>query len=149
MPNKAKHISVAMPVGAAYAAIQANNINGLPFVLEVAGGALGGVVGGVLPDRFDPPLHPWHRSLGHGLVPVGTAAYYWQRNLETAQSDLRARADVHSALAARSTGLECVWHSAVEWFFRLLSGFVAGIGAGYISHVALDFGTARCVPVFA
>ena len=39
------------------------------------------------------------------------------------------------------------WHAFAESALRLLSGFLAGIGAGYITHVALDFGTPRCLPL--
>jgi len=45
--------------------------------------------------------------------------------------------------------LVALGHVLAEWFFRFLAGFVAGFGAGYISHIILDFGAPRCVPFVA
>jgi membrane-bound metal-dependent hydrolase YbcI (DUF457 family) len=35
----------------------------------------------------------------------------------------------------------------METACRLLAGFLAGFFAGYLSHVALDFATPRCLPL--
>jgi len=46
---------------------------------EVAGGALGGYVGGLLPDVLEPAISSWHRDVAHscaaggGIVALGNA----------------------------------------------------------------------------
>ena len=148
MPNRPVHALTSMPAGAAYSLYKSNNQSGLATALESAGGALGGYLGGILPDWIDPPLHPGHRSLVHGLTPVPTGAAFWYRNLDDWQNHLRQVADQHAYGRAMSTDLaSTAWHAFAEWVLRLLSGFLAGFGAGYITHVALDFATPRCLPL--
>jgi hypothetical protein len=123
-------------------------VSGLVKILESAGGAVGGYIGGILPDWIDPPFHPGHRSLAHGLAPVTTGAAFWYWTLDDWQNHLRQIADHHAQCRARSTDFaSTAWHAFAEWVLRLLSGFPAGIGAGYIIHVAFDFATPRCLPV--
>jgi hypothetical protein len=54
----------------------------------------------------------------------------------------KATADFCQSTRRRPRG-----HAFAEWVLRLLSGFVAGFGAGYVTHVVLDFGTPRCLPL--
>ena len=150
MPNRPFHIATSTPVGAGYACYKSSNQNELARVLESLGGALGGYCGGVLPDLIDPPFHPGHRSIGHGVYPVLTAATIWQQGIDGWQQHGRQLADQHAVHRSQATDpLVAVWHAAMEWALRLLAGFVAGIGAGYLSHVALDFGTPRCLPLIS
>jgi len=39
------------------------------------------------------------------------------------------------------------WYGLVEMALRVLCGAVAGLGAGYLTHVALDFMTPCCLPL--
>jgi len=148
MPNRPIHIAVSTPLGAGYAAYKAKNQNGLSGSLEIIGGALGGFVGGVAPDCIDPPYCPSHRAVGHGSLPVAGVVNYWQRNLDAWQQNLRRMADQHRQHQAIATDpLAVAWHTIAEWALRLLPGILAGFGAGYLSHVVLDFGTPRCLPL--
>jgi hypothetical protein len=148
MPNSPFHIATSTPAGAAFAFYKANYQNDLARFLETLGGAAGGYVGGVLPDRLDPPFHPGHRSWGHGVGPVAAGAVAWASSVDGWQDGLRRRADQHALLRAQASApLAAAWHGFLEWAFRLLSGFVAGFGAGYLTHVAFDFGTPRCLPL--
>jgi hypothetical protein len=148
MPNCPFHIATSTPAGAGYAFYKANNQSDLAKLLETAGGALGGYLGGILPDRIDPPFHPGHRSLGHGFVPVAAATTFWNQGLDGWQNQLRRLADEHGYRRLLSTDpAGTAWHAFAEWALRLLSGFLAGLGAGYVTHVALDFGTPRCLPL--
>ena len=150
MPNRPIHIATSTPAGAGYAFYKANNQNDLSRLLETLGGAGGGYLGAILPDRIDPPFHPGHRSWGHGLGPVTAATAVWNQKLDGCQDSLRQQANYHAQLRTQSTDLlATAWHSVVELVLRLLSGFVAGIGAGYVTHVALDFGTPRCLPLIS
>jgi len=150
MPNRRVHLAVATPVGVGYAAYKSLNQSGLSFLVESTGGAIGGALGGILPDIIDPPFSSWHRSRAHGLAPVSGAAAVWASQLDSWQTALRQQAESHHLSAAHSDNwILAVGHSAAELLFRLLAGFVAGFGAGYLSHVILDFGTPRCIPLIA
>jgi hypothetical protein len=86
-------------------------------------------------------------SLAHSLTPAATGAAFWYRDLDDWQNHLRQVADQHAYGRAMSTDLaSTTLHALAEWVLRLLSGFLAGFGAGYITHVALDFATPRCLP---
>lgn len=148
MPNRSAHVLVAVPLGAGFAMYKASSQNGLGLFLEGVGGAFGGMAGGVLPDLFDPPNSSWHRSTAHSVLPVGIAAAYWGTNLYDWQTKLRLLADQHQVARNQTTdALAACWHAIVEWAARLLAGSLAGFGAGYLSHVALDLQTPRCVPL--
>jgi len=148
MPNHPVHALTSTPAGAGYSFYKSNNKNSLARFVESAEGAIGGCIGGILPDWIDPSLHPGHRSLAHGLGSVATGAAFWYRRLDDWQNQLRQIADQQACCRAESTDFATTaWHAFAEWALRLLSGFLAGIGAGYITHVALDFGTPRCLPL--
>jgi len=148
MPNRPIHVLTSVPAGVVYSFYKSNNQNGLPRIIESAGGTLGGYIGRILPDWFDPPRHPGHRSLAHGLAPVATGAAFWYRSLDNWQDHPRQIADQHAYCRATSTDFASTeWHAFAEWVLRLLSGFLAGMGAGYITHVALDLATPRCLPL--
>jgi len=144
------HLSVATPIGTVYAACNSLNQSGFSCLVESAGGALGGAFGGILPDLIDPPVSSLHRSSAHGVVPVSGAAVVWASQLDSWQDALRQQAEDHRWQAAQSDNwIFALGHSAAELLLRLLAGFLAGFGAGYLSHVVLDFGTPRCIPLIA
>ena len=144
MPNRPLYIATSTPVGAGYALYKVHNKNSLARIFETAGGALGGYLGGILPDPIDPPLHPGHCSLGHGFCPVVAGTVVWNQGIHDWQDHLRQLADQHAYWRARSTGFATsAWHVCAEWVLRLLSGFLTGIGARYLTHVVLDAATPR------
>ena len=150
MPNRPVHVSVAAPLGFGYAALKAHNQKGLSPLVEGLGGLLSAVTGGVLPDLIDPPDHPGHRSIAHGLAPVGTTGILWAHNLDSWQARLRQLADHHQRQRMQAKdAFVMVWHAIAEWALRLLAGFLAGIGVGYLSHIVLDFQTPRCIPLIS
>jgi hypothetical protein len=150
MPNRQFHIATSTPAGAGYAFYKANEQSDLARILETLGGAIGGCCGGVLPDCIDPPFHPGHRSLGHGFVPVAAAGTIWNQGLDGWQDQLRRVADEHNYRRLLSTdSAAAAWHAMAEWALRLLAGFLAGLSAGYVTHVAFDFGTPRCLPLIS
>jgi hypothetical protein len=148
MPNNPLHIATSTPAGAVFAFYKANSQNDLARFVEALGGAVGGYVGGVLPDRLDPPSHPGHRSWGHGVGSVAAGAVAWARRLDGWQDGLRRHADHRALLRGQATApLAAAWYGLLEWALRLLAGFVAGFGAGYLTHIVFDFGTPRCLPL--
>ena len=147
MPNRPVHIATSTPAGAGYALYKAYDQNGLARILETAGGAFGGYLGGILPDSIDPPSHPGHCAFAHGFCPVVASTVVWNQDIDDWQNHFRQLADQHAYWRARSTDFAAsAWHACAEWVFRLLSGFLAGIGAGYLTHVVLDSATPRCLP---
>jgi len=55
--------------------------------------ALGGVMGGRLPDLIEPALHPGHRSVAHALIPAGLTGTTVAPRLRRAQQAVRQWAD--------------------------------------------------------
>jgi hypothetical protein len=148
MPNRSVHIAVSTPAGVLYAAHKSQFQSDLSRFVEGCGGLIGELIGGLLPDSIDPPTWPGHRSVGDGLCPVVIGAVVWQQRLDNVQADLRRAADGHHGQAAQCHDpMLAVWHSLMETACRLLAGFLAGFFAGYLSHVALDFATPRCLPL--
>ena len=149
MANGEVHKFVGTLAGTGFAYYAARNQPDISRVIEALGGAVGGFVGGKLPDVFDPPLHPRHRSVAHAIVPLGVAAHQCARYLQTWQETLRRFAQNEAALKTQSQDpLERIWHSMLEFAYRLISGAIAGLIAGYASHVALDAVTPSGLPVF-
>jgi uncharacterized membrane protein len=48
-----------------------------------------------------------------------------------------------------SDGWYRFWHGLMAFIWRMLSGFAVGAATGYLSHLALDVGTPRGLPLFA
>lgn len=150
MPNRTFHLATSGPAGALFAYANAPGNNAIPRILEMVGGGLGGLAGGALPDVLDPPAHPCHRSWAHGIVPVAAGAAYWGEELPGWQDAIRRQADRFAQLrASERQPLLAAWYAIVEVVLRLCCGFLAGAGAGYVTHLALDFTTPRCLPVLA
>lgn len=148
MPNRSVHLPTSGAAGAFFAFHNAPRSSGSHTTQEVIGGLIGGLVGGLLPDLLDPPLHPGHRAMAHALLPVGLGAAISLKNLNTWQSWVRCQADQFLLLRMRC--LDPILAGAyllLEWVLRMIAGLLAGLIAGYVTHVALDFTTPRCLPV--
>lgn len=117
-------------------------------IVEAIGGAIGGYVGGKLPDVIDPPIHPGHRSIGHGVIPVGAVGNYYVENVGAWQEELRRLARECAAAAAEcDSDAGRAKYLLLELFFQLAAGFIVGVGAGYASHLAMDLCTPRRLPL--
>ncbi len=146
MPNGRTRRAIGTIAGGGYALAKAQQQPPGHLALEVLGGLLAGDLGAWLPDVFDPPLHPGHRALAHGVVPVVAAGRAAVGALDGWQTQLRAAAARRAALrASAATPLEHLWHALVELLCRLGAGGLAGYG----SHVALDAFTPACLPLLA
>jgi len=140
MSSGRTHRAIGTAAGAGYALAKANQQAPEHVLLEILRGALAGNFGARLPDVFDSPLHPGHRSLAHGIVPVATAGRAAVNALDGWQVQLRAEAN---------RTLERLWQALVEVLCRLGAGALAGLLAGYGSHVALDAFTPVSLPLLA
>jgi hypothetical protein len=117
-------------------------------IAETAGGAVGGFAGGVLPDGIDTPNHPRHRAEAHSMAITGTIGWVLKENLPQWQSALRMQADGFAAKRAQTEDpflWVLLW--LAEYGCRFLSGLIAGVLAGYASHLTLDFFTPMSIPL--
>lgn len=148
MPNRHVHLPVGAMSGAAYATYHAWGQPG-PYVLaEAAGGLVGGIGAGLLPDWIDTPCSPHDRAQAHSMSITGTVGYYMNQQLPQWQSNLRAEAQRYAQLRVASTSvLPQIGYGALELIFRFLSGLLAGLLAGYASHLVLDSLTPSSLPV--
>lgn len=148
MPDLRTHLQVSVPTGAVSALWCSNGQDPICRILETAGGAFGGALGGLLPDCVDLPTSSYHRSGAHGIVPalvVGNAAV---QLIGPVQGWLRERAQSHAEVRVAASSLwEQIWHLICEAVLRLLAGAVAGFPSGYVSHLTLDFFTPRSLPL--
>jgi membrane-bound metal-dependent hydrolase YbcI (DUF457 family) len=149
--NRAEHIAGGMPVAVASAAIAARNQPPPYFVVEsVVGGTLGGMLGIILPDIFEPATTPNHRGVAHAVVPMAAVGVALWKIAGNWQDRLRTKADEFKWRAANEPNdfLRFVY-SIAEFVLRALSGAIAGVIGGYASHLALDAMTPAGLPWLA
>ena len=148
MPNRSMHLAIAIPAGTLVSANKANHLNGLPYFLEVLGGALGAVGGGIWPDLADPPTTPNHRGLGHSVVPAVAVGKIVFDRVDDWQAWLRREAERMRQLQVLTPDpLLRLLYAAWEIVLRLLAGAVVGFLAAWGTHLGLDFGTVRSLPL--
>jgi membrane-bound metal-dependent hydrolase YbcI (DUF457 family) len=144
--------------GLIFAAYRAKGQSPGDWIVEVAGGAIGGYVGGILPDILEPAISSWHRGTAHSYVSGATLAACIYRTLSDWETACRGQAQNCRAIrmvrapggtfvAAPSDPLRQLFLSTAELFWRLLAGFLSGLAAGYVSHLALDAATPRSIPL--
>ncbi len=160
MANRRTHEIVGVGVGVAYSSYRAKDQDSKNFLLEVLGGALGGYVGGRLPDVVEPGTSSWHRDVGHSLT-AGAAVVSSQDLLARCEAFCREQAERCRAIAmvpvvgsgrvvfvhAPADPLAQLSMKAAELLWRFLAGFLNGLAAGYVSHLALDARTPRSIPL--
>jgi hypothetical protein len=146
MPNRATHARAGAAVGVGAAVYCAREAPTEQLLAEAVGGLLGGWLGGVMPDVLEPATSPNHRKLAHSAVAGGALTLAriaeWQASCRTAADAAASRATAHPLGTSE--------RSRAEWevlLWRLLAGALVGFVAGYASHLALDAGTARGLPL--
>ena len=148
MPNRDIHWQAGAAAGGGYAAYLAWGQPTEDVVAETAGGLIGGVIGGLLPDWIDPPTGPGHRAEAHSIAISGTGGYYLGDLIPSWQSSLRCQAETYSQIRqASAEPLDWLWYGFLEFVCRLIAGAFAGVLAGYASHLALDFLTPASLPL--
>jgi hypothetical protein len=146
MPNYATHLNAGTVAGGAAALVLANTQPAPSLIAEVAGGLVGGALGGIMPDIIEPATSPNHRKLAHSAVAAGSLTL---AKITQWQASCRQRAAVHTSLAQRlvpnSPERSNAEFQAMLWSF--LAGLTVGFVAGYASHLALDATTKRSLPL--
>ena len=144
MPNRPIHLAAAIPAGTIMAAHKARSFNGLQYLSEVAGGALGGTIGGLGPNWVDPPTSPGDRGIGHSAAVSCVLTGPAYQRIDTWQAWLRHEAAKLQRLQNVTIDpLVRAFYGMCYAVICVLSGAIAGFVAGWGSHLVLDFGTAR------
>lgn len=150
MANHKTHLTTGVACGVAAGIYTARHETGGAFVAEIAGAAAGGAIGGALPDLFEPAIHSWHRSTAHSVTTAAALGLTAIRTVPKWQHLCRMNAIHHDVQQASAPDFAArAWHAFMALLWRFLSGFVAGLPAGYLSHLALDACTPRCIPLLA
>lgn len=148
MPNRPVHLAAAVPLGTFVSAHKARELNGLQYVAEVVGGAIGGAVGGLGPDWVDPPTSPFHRGVGHSLAISCVMAGLASRRIDAWQTWLREEATRFRGLQNLAADpLLRAFYGVCYVLVCVVSGALVGFLAGWGSHLALDFGSVRSLPL--
>jgi hypothetical protein len=115
----------------------------------VLGGLGAGYVGGALPDIFEPALHSWHRAECHSATACVGAIAATTKSVATLGRDILERAAELRArrLALRPDDASRFWLGLQELGLYASYGAIIGLAAGYASHVILDGGTSRGIPL--
>ncbi len=147
MPNRRRHRRAGQIAGAGYAAMRALVSPSGDPIPEAIGGLIGGRIRSAIPDVLEPPS--WdHRRFCHSWLASGSIVAVADRIEEWAES-CRRRAHGHRRL---STDLSLppaaqLLHALVAVFWSVAAGLLNGAMAGYLSHLALDLGTATRLPL--
>jgi hypothetical protein len=163
MANRTTHRRVGRAAGAVYAAHRAKDQKVGHFITESIGGVIGGDIGALAADWLEPAVSSWHRGTAHSCA-AGGAVLSLGDILAQAEVFCRAEAErkaiQRSALEmvphptlpnvfvpAPGSVLTNLWLLACELFWRAVAGLTNGLAAGYISHLVLDAGTPRSIPL--
>jgi len=140
MPRRKTHVEVGALIGVLAGAYVGRDEKSGYNVATILGGFVGGIAGGRLPDILEPPINPRHRSVAHAIVPVGSAgmAMYEKYRRQIAEC-------IRCSNAPMELGADGInWHKIWNLF---LAGLLAGLAAGYVSHLILDGITTFSLPV--
>ena len=150
MSNRSTHVVVGSTTGLVVAGYLARNERPLAFAVESAGGAIGGTFGSLGPDIAEPAIHSWHRSTAHSYSAAAAILATSAQVIPRWQDCCRAHAQSHNEARAFATSDAArLFHGFMALLWHVLSGFVAGLPAGYLSHLALDSFTPRGIPLLA
>ncbi len=148
MPNARVHRTVGTIVGGGVTLLATKELPDEGRAAAVLGGLLGGYVGGALPDVLEPAIHSWHRSACHSGA-AGTALIASLRSATQLKNDTLSHA---AELRAKRLALP-VNHpdrfllGLQELLLYVTYGAAIGFAAGYTSHLVLDMGTERGIPL--
>ena len=163
MANRKTHRRVGRVSGALYGAHRAKDQRVEHFITESIGGAIGGDIGAMAADWLEPAVSSWHRGTAHSCAAGGIVLSIGDT---LAQVEIFCRAEAQRKAMQRSelemvphptlpdvfvpasgSVLTNLWLLACELLWRAAAGFANGLAAGYVSHLVLDAGTPRSIPL--
>jgi len=150
MPRRRTHIRAGVPAGAFAAAYRARDQTPACLIMEAIGGGVGGWLGAQMPDGLEPAsLGRNHRGFCHSWSALLSGVAYTQAAISEWEQFCRQKAD-EVALRRISNSEQTDWDrcllSIQEMAWRIAAGILAGIVAGYVSHLALDACTPSQLP---
>jgi hypothetical protein len=150
MANSKVHRQVGKVSGVVAAVARARNGDSALDVLTFGlGGYIGGALGARLPDIIEPAVHSQLRHVAHSLATATAIAASAIESIERVESyaQMRAQAAADAPCAAGRYRVAEHRQSPQGTPREASARVVAGLGAGYLSHLALDAGTPRGIPL--
>lgn len=150
MPSRRTHASIGAISGLGLAAYRAKDEQQPSRIIaESLGGAFGGYIGGILPDIIEPATWPGHRRFAHSLAAGGSVTGTTKIFLPNIEEYFRSKAEQYRVRGPQDAiNQDTVIPSRVlESAMRFALGFVTGLVGGYVSHLALDAGTSKSIPI--
>lgn len=149
MSNRETHVVVGTLAGGGFAAYRAREQEELNALLETAGGAIGGYFGGRLPDIIEPADRPDHRELAHSVASGIAIVATLKGLLEKWEEWCRSKAEYYGNKKNDETvnWLQRIWFAFIQILLQIAAGIPGGLGAGYLSHLALDGRTPNGIPL--
>jgi membrane-bound metal-dependent hydrolase YbcI (DUF457 family) len=148
MPNFETHDAIGIAAGAGYAVYRTRGQAPILRFVEAVAGGLGGSVGGRLPDLLEPATWPGHRDVAHSAACAGlimksrSPVEKWSAQMESTISQLLFSPSPSDVQLGPSTE-----QFVTAICMALVVGFVNGLLAGYLSHLALDGCTPSGIPL--
>jgi hypothetical protein len=118
----------------------------LGAIAELGGALVGGKLGGRAADVLDPALTPDHRAVAHGGLAVAALVKLARAGLVEACRNNSAACKARTLDLSRSED-EKARDRMHDILWRFAAGMLIGFIAGYSSHLLLDAGTKRGLPV--
>ena len=150
MAGRREHDAAGVVTGVATALLTTRRkASAYELVAEALGGAFGGRFGSRIPDVLEPAVHSYHRNVAHSVTFATAVTVKGKKRAARMQARLRAQADEYAERRAASGDW---FEQIVLWIAETacrVAGFVAGVIPGYLSHLVLDAGTPRGIPLLS
>jgi hypothetical protein len=119
------------------------------LAIEAFGGYLGGKTGGCLLDQLEPATSPNHRRIAHSYVVGGLVIMTSEVLNDVVAAGLRAESWRLEGIMndPRATPVQAFFALILSGLCRIAAGYVNGLPAGWISHLALDYQTPASLPL--
>ena len=148
MPSRQTHVNFGTLVGISTATYRARSQNGICALAEILGGAVGGRLGGQLPDRIEPATSSYHRGPAHSYSAGAAMLSLGKSSVEWCESGCRAGAErFRQQRHESSDNWTRILYFFCEVALHFVAGAVTGAAAGYVSHLLLDARTPRGLPL--
>ncbi len=163
MPNRITHRRAGRISGGVYAFQRASKQSVGRCVTETIGGIAGGDLGALAADWLEPGISSWHRGTAHscaaglGILSLGEVLaeveVYCRQQADLKAQELRTLQVIPDSaqssvfVSVQNSSLSQLWLTICELLWRAAAGFANGLVAGYLSHLVLDAGTPRSIPL--
>jgi hypothetical protein len=164
MPNRKTHGRAGRTAGGVFAAYRAKDQSVVNFAIETVSGRFGGQIGALAADVIEPAISSYHRGPAHSCVAGAAILSLLGDAVPQIESYCRYQADEkaeqrrtvpmkpdlilpNTFVPTPNSALTQLFLAIAELFWRALAGFMNGMAAGYLSHLVLDAGTPRSIPL--